>query len=137
MVNSVITNTTYVISKITFLDSLQGDGTRSVDTVLAFLQWLATHKDIVLDVSNIQHDITPTAQMIRQRPYRPPGASQDKGIQIDCGIYFFMMVLLPIGDLPLSILTPITVHQLRTYLALRIVHSSFPLNICEIIQPPA
>jgi len=137
VVNSVITNTTYVISKITFLDSLQGDGTRSVDTVLAFLQWLATHKDIVLDVSNIQHDITPTAHMIRQRPYRPPGASKDKDIQIDCGIYFFLMVLLHIGELPLSLLTPITVHQFRIYLAQRIIHSSFPLNICDIIQHPA
>jgi hypothetical protein len=94
IVNSVVNSSAYIIQRLTFLDSLQGDGTRSVDTVLAFLQWLATHKGIMLDTSNIQRDSTPTAHMIRQRPYRPPGANPDRGIQIDCGIYFFLMVLI-------------------------------------------
>ena len=79
---SDITSTTYAINRITFLDSLQGDGTRSVDTVLAFLQWLAIHKDIVHDMSNIQYDMRPTAHMIRQRRYRPPGSRPDTGTQI-------------------------------------------------------
>ena len=73
--------------------------------------------------------------MIRQRPYRPPGANPDRGIQIDCGIYFFLMVLIYREDLSLSILTPSTVHQFRSYLALCILNPTFPLNILDIVKP--
>ena len=135
IVKSDITSTTYAINRITFLDSLQGDGTSSVDSALEFLQWLAMHKIIVLDTSNTQYDMRPTAHMIRQRRYRPPGSHPDTGTQIYCDIYFFLMVLPDLRDLPLPILTPFTVHQFRAYLAHFIVPSSFPLNICDIIQP--
>ena len=73
--------------------------------------------------------------MIHQRRFRPPGSHPDTGTQIDCGIYFFLMVQCYLNGISLSTLTPNSVHHFRLYLAHCILHQLFPLNIESFIQP--
>jgi hypothetical protein len=72
--SSELRDNTYILRKLVFLDSLQGDGAQSVEAVLAFLQWLSIQKAITLEVTDCQFDLRPTRDMIRQRCYRPPGS---------------------------------------------------------------
>jgi hypothetical protein len=110
-----IRETSYVLHKVTFLDSLKGNGAQSVEAILAFLQWLSIQKSIQLVTSSCHSDLSPTACMIRQRRYHPPDFLPDTGSQVNHGIYFYlMMTLLHLEVVSLSILTPTSVHQ-HTY----------------------
>ena len=92
---------------------------------------------MILDMSTCEYDMYAKSHMIRQRSYRPPGSHPDTGNQIDCGIYYLLMVLLHLNGISLSTLTPHSVHQFRIFLAHCILHHLFPVNIDGLIQPSA
>jgi len=91
--SSELQDNLYILRKLVFLDSLQGDGSQSVEAIIAFLQWLSVQKAITFGATTCQFDLRPTGAMIRQRRYRPPGSLPNPGTQIDCGTYFYLMVL--------------------------------------------
>ena len=72
--------------------------------------------------------------MIRQRQYRPPGSLPNTGTQIDCGIYFYLMVLLQLENFPLSSLTPASVHTFRLHLAHSILHHLLSMDIHVLVH---
>ena len=63
---SELRDNSYILRKVVFLDSLQGDGSQSVEAIIAFLQWLSVQKAITLDATTCQFDLRPTGDMIRQ-----------------------------------------------------------------------
>ena len=73
--------------------------------------------------------IFPTAAMEPQRPHRLNTQHPDLATHKDCGLYALSGTLLYLADHPLTILTPVKVHELRRHLAYRLLSSSsFNIN---------
>jgi hypothetical protein len=120
---------------MTYLDSLKGNGDRNLAILQRFMTSVWTSPFHPLEDHRWTINAGATASMIKQRKFRRSYESPWDAVHIDCGIYVLLMVQLIFLEIPLSVLTPPSVHAYRATLAWQLLHREQRVPLAELITP--